>query len=97
MENYVLGSPEAIIVKTLISEAPLQNVQTMPVPTLEKILVDLYSDSDIFYFLQGKEMLTIFENALEKYTVNIDRLLRYAARRNRKEELQKIIAQINGK
>jgi hypothetical protein len=47
--------------------------------------------------LQGHELLNIFESALGKYTVNTDRLLRYAKRRNKKEELQKILNQINGK
>lgn len=41
-------------------------------------------------------MLNIFESALGKYTVNRDRLLRYAKRRNKKEELQRILNQING-
>lgn len=97
MENFVLESKDAIIIKSLISEAPLQNVDNVTVPTIEKILVDLYADSDIFFFLQGHEMLNIFRNALGKYTVNTDRLLRYAKRRNKRDELKKILDQINGK
>jgi len=97
MENFVLESKDAIIIKSLTSEAPLQKVDNITVPAIEKILVDLYTDSEIFFFLQGSEMLNIFTNALEKYTVNTDRLLRYAKRRNKSEELKKILAQINGK
>ena len=97
MENFVLESKDAIIIKSLTSEAPLQKVDNITVPAIEKILVDLYTDSEIFFFLQGSEMLNIFTNALEKYTVNTDRLLRYAKRRNKGEELKKILAQINGK
>jgi hypothetical protein len=96
MENYVFEGKDAIIVKPLISEAPLQNTDAITVPTIEKILVDLVADSEIFFFLQGSEMLNIFENALEKYTVNRDRLLRYAKRRNKREELIRILDQING-
>lgn len=97
MENFVLDRDDAVIVKSLISEAPLQSADTVTVPTIEKILVDLVADSGIFFFLQGHEILNIFESALGKYTVNTDRLLRYAKRRNKKEELQQILLQISGK
>jgi hypothetical protein len=97
MENFVLASRDAVIVKSLVSEAPLQEADASTLPTIEKILVDLVADSEIFFFLQGHELLNIFESALGKYTVNTDRLLRYAKRRNKKEELQKILNQINGK
>ena len=97
MENFVLDGEDAVVVKSLISEAPLQNADAVTVPTIEKILVDLVADSETFFFLQGHEILNIFESALEKYTVNTDRLLRYAKRRNKKEELQKILLQISGK
>ena len=97
MENFVLAGRDAVIVKSLVSEAPLQEADATPRPTLEKILVDLVADSEIFFFLQGHELLNIFESALGKYTVNTDRLLRYAKRRNKKEELQKILNQISGK
>ena len=97
IENFVLDGKDAVIVKSLVSEAPLQEAGASTLPTIEKILVDLVADSEIFFFLQGHELLNIFESALEKYTVNTDRLLRYAKRRNKKEELQKILNQINGK
>lgn len=97
IENFVLAGRDAVIVKSLVSEAPLQEANALTLPTLEKILVDLVADSEIFFFLQGHEILNIFESALGKYTVNTDRLLRYAKRRNKKEELQRILNQINGK
>ena len=97
IENFVLDGKDAVIVKSLVSEAPLQEADASTLPTIEKILVDLVADSEIFFFLQGHELLNIFESALGKYTVNTDRLLRYAKRRNKKEELQKILTQINGK
>jgi len=97
MENFVLDSKDSIIIKSLISEAPIQKIDGVTVPTIEKILVDLYADSEIFFFVQGNELLNIFTNVLDKYTVNQDRLLRYAKRRNKREELQKLLMQINGK
>jgi hypothetical protein len=97
MENFVLDSRDAVIVKPLVSEAPLQEADAVTLPTLEKILVDLLADAETFFFLQGHEMLNIFTSAMGKYTVNTDRLLRYAKRRNKKEELQRILNQISGK
>jgi hypothetical protein len=97
METFVFERIEPVIIKTLISESPLQKTDSIVVPTLEKILVDLYADNNIFFFLQGKEYFNIFENAVTKYTINTDRLLRYAKRRNKKEELQKMLVQTNGK
>ena len=97
MENFVLDSRDAVIIKPLVSEAPLQETDALTLPALEKILVDLVADAETFFFLQGHEMLNIFASALGKYTVNTDRLLRYAKRRNKKEQLQRILNQISGK
>lgn len=51
-----------IFVKNLVSEAPLQEVSGIPMPTLEKLLVDILRDSDFFY-LQGSESERFIENA----------------------------------
>lgn len=86
IENYLLQTKSAIIVKTLISEAPIQIIQNIPVPTIEKILVDLFCDRNLFYAYQGKELHTIFQEAFSKYTVNQNKILRYSNRRGKKEE-----------
>ena len=39
--------------KNLVSEAPLQEVSGIPMPTLEKLLVDILRDSD--FFLSARE------------------------------------------
>jgi len=62
------------------------------VPALKKILVDLYADIDLFSFIQGNELFHITKNAIEKYSINYGKLLRYATRRAKKEE---IISSIN--
>jgi len=96
IENYVYARKEAIIAKALLSESPLQSAEGVPVPSLEKILVDLYADSNLFFFLQGNELVNIFRNAFEKYTINRDKLMRYAKRRNKEKIIQSTINQING-
>ncbi len=53
MENFVFDGKDAVIVKSLISEAPLQDVDAVTVPTIEKILVDLVADSETFFFCRA--------------------------------------------
>lgn len=50
--RYVDMDSRTIFVKNLVSEAPLQGVSGILMPTLEKLLVDTLRDSDFFY-LQG--------------------------------------------
>lgn len=88
--RYVDLDSRVFFVKNLISEAPLQKVSGVPMPTLEKLLVDILRDVDFFY-LQGSESHRIIENAFTSYTTNQSRLLRYANRRKVKEELSSIL------
>ena len=80
--------------KNLVSEAPLQEVSGIPMPTLEKLLVDILRDSDFFY-LQGSESERFIENAFKMYSVNRSRLFRYSSRRKVKEELLSILNNSN--
>ena len=86
--TYIDFSKENIIVKPLVTEAPLTLDGKVPVPTLEKLLVDTRVDAD-FYYLQGYENLEMLRTAISHYDVNLTRLLRYADRRNAKDSIQK--------
>jgi len=79
-----------ICVRPLVSHAPLQMQSQIQVATLEKILVDMATDKEFFPF-QGNEMVTIFENAFEKFTINESSMLRYASRKEKRENISKII------
>ena len=92
--NYIAGKKDAIIVKNLISESPVQDIYEVMTPTIEKILVDIYCDKVIYSTFQGKEMQNIFENAFEKYTVNLSTLHRYAFRRGKQEEIDAYIQRL---
>ena len=84
--TYIDFSRENIIVKPLITESPLMLDDKVPVPTIEKLLVDTRVDPD-FYFLHGYENLEMLRTAITHYDVNQTRLLRYADRRNEKESI----------
>jgi len=80
-----------IIIKTLITEAPTQNIDGINTSSLEEILVDVFCDKIIFSAFQGNEMRTIYREAFLKYSINRSKLLRYADRRGKKEQLKKYI------
>lgn len=92
--NYIDLDMPAIFVKPLVTEAPLQQVDDIPAPTLEKLLVDIQRDPDFFY-LQGQELLHIMDSAHMIYTVNTTKLLRYATRRGVKEETLDLLSQLD--
>ena len=92
--RYVDMDSRTIFVKNLVSEAPLQEVSGIPMPTLEKLQVDILRDSDFFY-LQGSESERFIENAFKMYSVNRSRLFRYSSRRKVKEELLSILNNLN--
>lgn len=86
--RYIAGT-EAIIIRQLISESPLQTVGNVLVPTLEKVLVDIAGDVE-FDFMQGAEITYFYKNVLERNKINKRKLLRYATRRGRKEEVEQL-------
>ena len=88
LEKYLPLNKEGIIIKTLVTEAPVQNINGLVTISLEKLLVDIFCDHVIFAAQQGAEMRTIFNEAFTKYSVNRSRMLRYANRRRKKESLQ---------
>jgi hypothetical protein len=90
MELYVLSLNEAIIVKPLVSEAPLMREGKITTAAPEKMLVDIVAEPDIFVGQQG-ELEHIFENMFSQILIHQNRLLRYARRRKREEEVLTLI------
>ena len=86
--RYIAGT-ETIIIRQLVSESPLQTVENVLVPTLEKVLVDIAGDVE-FDFMQGAEITYFYRNVMERHTINKRKLLRYASRRGRKEEVEQL-------
>ena len=86
---YAAGEP-AIIVKDFISESPVTIIDDITTPCLEKILVDATIVAEL-EFARGSEIYHIYENAAEMYRINKKMMLRYATRRGKKEEIEKLI------
>jgi hypothetical protein len=85
-----------LIIRYLVSESPLSEKANMPIVTIEKLLVDVFCDPE-FDYLVGSEQRAIFSNAYYKYTVNENKLLRYAGRKGKKEQIEKYIKEGNFK
>jgi predicted transcriptional regulator of viral defense system len=89
IERYI-HTNEAIIIRPLITESPLQLVDGINTPAIEKILVDIVGDVE-FSFLQGSEINYVYTTIFERHNVNKNKLLRYATRRGRKEEVEHLL------
>ncbi|MEI6139329.1 MAG: DUF6577 family protein [Mariniphaga sp.] len=89
---YISESNQPLIIKKLITRSPIEKHAekkvTFYTPLLEKILVDLYTEEKLFYFSQGSELVHIFENAINTYTINFTKLFSYAGRRDKEQDLK---------
>jgi hypothetical protein len=88
LEKYVLGRGNSFIVKTLVSRSPTQPLRDgIEIATLEKILIDLICDKELFAIYQGTELENIFLHSWKRYALNLSILENYAKRRRRLADL----------
>ena len=87
LELYVQTVIRPVIVKQLISQAPVSKDHEMSTPRLEKLLVDLVTEQEL-YDAQQSELEHIYSTVKNIYNINQSRLLRYAGRRNRRKEVE---------
>lgn len=87
IDDYILEAKQPIIVQKSISRSPWAEVRKVTIPTLEKILVDLFCDPILFTTYQGSELETIYLTAFKRYAIDSKKLLSYANRRGKKEPL----------
>ena len=72
-----------VSVLPLTSEAPIKGYNAR----LEKLLVDLFANKLLDKIISRGEYIGIFEEAFSRYYININKMLRYAKRRNKADEL----------
>ena len=92
---YIAESNYPVIIKKLITRSPTARRTEKKVklytPLLEKILVDLFAEEKLFYYLQGSELMHIYENAISNYAINFTKLFSYAKRREREQEIKQFM------
>jgi hypothetical protein len=92
IEKYISDLENAIVILPLISKSPIQKIKGAGTITLEKLLVDLFSNKQLFYAYQGSELSHIYNNAYRRYAIDFTRLASYAARRGKDADLVKFIS-----
>lgn len=90
-DKYVHQNPDSVVIKSLVTKTPLQELENISMPLLEKILVDLLVDPVLFQMFQGSELEFIYNSAFEKYHVNTTWMLNYASRRQKKVVLAQFL------
>lgn len=100
LQRYVSHFQESVIVKSMISEAPVISMAPVQTASIEKLLVDCLAEKNLLT-AQQSELEFIYNSVFEKYNVNINKARRYARRRDQLEELEKLmkkhIPHLNGK
>lgn len=91
IETYISELKEAIVVRPMISRAPVRKLKNVMIPRIEKILVDLYCDDELLFAFQGNQLVKIFKECFEKYLINFSTMLNYARRRNREDTLKEFL------
>lgn len=94
VEDFISTQQKSIIINSFVTEAPIQSIKNIPTSSIEKLLVDLYCEKNLFYYLQGNELVNIYKYAFDKYTVNRSKMLRYADRRRKKLQIDEFIKSI---
>lgn len=93
-QRYNRDSSISLLVKPLVSEAPLQqDGNGLNVPTAEKILVDLVADRRVFD-LFAEELPNIYTDFDSRFALNLDRLRRYARRRHQLPNVENYLSQL---
>ena len=94
LDKYAQENKNQIIIKNLITDAPLQKINNLRIPALEKIVVDIILDIEILSEYQGRDLESIIENAYQFHSIQEDKLLRYASRRGKREFVEQFIKNI---
>jgi predicted transcriptional regulator len=96
IQFYISESTVPVVIKRLVTRAPISKLKdkktTVPIATLEKIMVDLFADENLFHFYQGSELIYIFERILNRYSINLTKLFSYAKRRKKEQEIKQFIS-----
>lgn len=93
IERYVFETESAIILQSLISKAPTQKVRKVSTTTIEKLIVDLFCDSQLFIAFQGSELVHIVNGSYNRYAIDFTKLLGYAKRRRKAIDIMDFLSE----
>jgi len=91
LEWYVYNNNDSIVIKRLVSQAPVSQSRKISTPKLEKVLVDLFVEKEFYYPYQGQELINIYENVFRYYKISLKSLNRYADRRKCRDKMKNFL------
>ncbi len=97
LERYISDLDTTIILIPFLTRAPIQKSENgkYNTPTLEKLIVDIYTKTSPYFFLTNSETAIIIINAFKKYSINQTTLLAYAERRGKKKKIRTFLTEKN--
>lgn len=93
IERYIFESERPIVLQSLISKTPTRKIGKIYTITLEKLIVDLFCDKNLFIAFQGAELVHIINNTYQRYSINLTTLFHYARRRGKEADLKNYLAE----
>jgi len=91
IERYIYETDTAIILQSLVTKSPTQRINTITSTTIEKMIVDLYSEKKLYSAFQGSELVYIINNAYNRYSIDFTKLFGYAKRRRKEIGLEEFL------
>lgn len=95
IRRYIIPVKEAVILYPLLTEMPTFNLNGYTTLTLEGILIHSLIFGKEYFRSRDKETIQVFKMFLNKYNVNISKLLRYASRRDIRKEVKELLNQLD--
>ncbi|MHA1586619.1 MAG: DUF6577 family protein [Candidatus Heimdallarchaeota archaeon] len=91
IERYIFESDKSIILQSLISKAPTQKTGKIVTVTIEKMIIDLFCERNLFISYQGSELVHIINTAYDRYSINFTTMFHYARRRGKEVDLKQFL------
>jgi len=87
IDYYIISGQNNIIIKNLTITSPLIERENIIIPPIEKIMVDLFADDELFITYQGVELQNIYQEFFRMSNINQSTLKQYANKRHMKTKL----------
>lgn len=93
-KRYIIPINEAVILYPLLTEMPIIDLNGYSTLSIEGILIHSLLFGKEYFRSRDKEISQVFQLSLNKYNVNISKLLRYASRREKRKEVLELLESI---
>lgn len=93
IDDYISENKDSVAIIPFITKSPVFKITRVPVPGLEKILVDTFCDNNLLQPYKGEELKVIFSNAFNEYRIDISQLINYSRRRKKEKQIKDFLTQ----